>query len=102
MLPILILQPLLQPTMLFIFQNKWLQIMLKTVFLIVNSIATLVNCIDLEYYKYTLKRTTADVFSLFGLGSDISTLLPQYLKDFWYVILITIGIILFISWLYNK
>ena len=70
--------------------------------MVVNSIAILANCIDLEYYKYTLKRTTSDFFNLFGLGSDISTMLPQYIKDFWYVILIWIALTVFISWLYNK
>lgn len=83
-------------------RKRWWQILLKTVFIIPNSIAILANCIDLEYYKYTLKRTTSDFFDLFGLGSDISTMLPQYIKDFWYVILIAATLIIFISWLYNK
>lgn len=81
---------------------KWYQLILKSVFLISNSIAILANCIDLEYYKYTLKRTTADFFSLFMLGSDISTLLPQYIKDFWYVVVIWIVFTSIIIWLYNK
>jgi len=83
-------------------RKKWYQLILKTVFIVANSIAILANCIDLEYYKYTLKRTTSDFFDLFGLGSDISTMLPQYIKDFWYVILIWIALTVFISYLYNK
>lgn len=82
-------------------KRRWYTITLKAVFLTINSIAILANCVDLEYYKYTLKRTTADFFSLFGLGDDISTLLPQYAKDFWYVILIWIVLTVFISYLYR-
>ena len=83
-------------------KKKWYQRILKIVFLTVNGIAILADCVDLEYYKFTLKRTTSDFFDLFGLGSDISTMLPQYIKDFWYVILIATTLIIFISWLYNK
>jgi len=83
-------------------RKRWYQLILKTVFLIVNSISILANCVDFEYYKYTLKHTTADFFDLIGLGSDISTMMPQYIKDFWYVILIWIALTVFISWLYNK
>ncbi|MDO8661437.1 MAG: hypothetical protein Q7K43_06105, partial [Candidatus Woesearchaeota archaeon] len=60
-------------------RKKWYQLVLKIVFLTVNGIAIIADCIDLEYYKYTMKRTTSDFFDLFGLGSDISTMLPQYI-----------------------
>ena len=83
-------------------KRKIFQLVLKSIFLIVNSISILANCVDFEYYKYTLKHTTADFFDLFGLGSDMSTMLPQYAKDFWYVVLIWIALTLFISYLYNK
>jgi phosphoglycerol transferase MdoB-like AlkP superfamily enzyme len=74
----------------------------KVVFLAVNSIAILADCMDLEYYRFTHKRTTADFFDLFGLGSDIVTMIPQYIRDFWYIILLWIGITILITWLYNK
>ncbi|MBI3501024.1 MAG: sulfatase-like hydrolase/transferase [Bacteroidetes bacterium] len=83
-------------------RKNWWQLILKFFFLIPNSIAILANCIDLEYYKYTLKRTTADFFSLFSLGSDVTILLLQYVKDFWYVGLIWIALTISIWWLYNK
>ncbi len=83
-------------------RKRGYQIMLKTVFLIVNGIAILADGVDMEYYKYTLKRTTADFFDLFGLGSDMSNMLPKYARDFWYIILIVIVLIIILSWLYNK
>jgi len=78
------------------------QLLLKTVFILSNSIAILANCVDFAYYKFTLKHTTSDFFSLFGLGSDISTMMPQYIRDFWHIILIWILLTVFISFLYDK
>ena len=83
-------------------RKKPYQLLLKTVFIISNSIAILANCVDFEYFKFTLKHTTSDFFSLFGLGSDMSTMLPQYIRDFWHIIIIWILISLFITFLYNK
>lgn len=76
--------------------------MLKTVFIISNSISILANCVDFAYYKFTLKHTTSDFFSLFSLGSDIGTMLPQYIRDFWYIIFIWIALTVFMGWMYGK
>ena len=78
------------------------QLLLKTVFIISNSIAILANCVDFEYFRFTMKHATSDFFSLFGLGSDMFTMLPQYIRDFWHIILIWIALTVFIAWLYNK
>src|ERR1035437_1169540 len=68
------------------------RIILKGFFLIVNSLAILVNCIDLAYFQFTLKRTTADAFHLLGggIGNDLGRLLPLFLKEYWYVFFIWI------------
>ena len=70
----------------------------------VNSIAILANCVDLAYFRFTLKRTTADVFHFFGgeIGNDLATLLPVFLKDYWYVFIIWIAITLLLALLYNR
>lgn len=86
----------------FLKKAKWYQLTLKVLFITLNSIAILADCIDLTYYRFTLKRMTSDFFDLFRLGSDISTMLPRYIADFWYVIIIWIGITIFIGWLYGK
>lgn len=63
---------------------------LKILFLVINSVAILANCVDLAYFRYTLKRTTADVFHFFGggIGNDLVTLLPVFLRDYWYIFFI--------------
>lgn len=73
------------------------RLVLKYLFIIINSIALLANCIDLAYFKFTNKRTTADVFNFFGgqIGNDLGRLLPMFLKEYWYVFMIW-GILIWI------
>lgn len=82
--------------------KAWHRLMLKILFIIPNSIAILADCLDMAYFKFTLKRTTADFFDLFGLGSDISTLLPQYIRDFWYIVAIWIILVTGMVYLFNR
>ena len=65
------------------FKNrKGYQKALYIYFIIINSAALLFNFIDIEYFKFTNKRTTFDIFYLVGLGNDLWILLPQFLKDY--------------------
>jgi len=68
-------------------EKKPYQQILKWLFIVVNSLAMLANCVDFAYFRFTLKRTTADVFNFFGgeKGGDLGRLLPLFLKDYWYV-----------------
>lgn len=52
------------------------------------TICFFLNCADLEYYKFTLKRSTADLFGIAGGGDDLAHLAPVFAKDFWYVVVI--------------
>ena len=52
------------------------------------TICFFLNCADLEYYKFTLKRSTADLFGIAGGGDDLAHLAPVFVKDYWYVVLI--------------
>lgn len=53
-----------------------------------------VNLLDAEYFKFTLKRSTADFFQLISLGSDFQTLLPTFIKDYWYLIAVWIILVI--------
>ncbi len=64
------------------------------IFVLLNSIAILANCADIVYYRFTLKRTTADVFSFIGVGGEFDKLMPLFLKDFWYIAIIW-GVLVF-------
>jgi phosphoglycerol transferase MdoB-like AlkP superfamily enzyme len=48
----------------------------------------MLNFIDLIYFRFTLKRLTGDIFSYLTVGGDFGALVPQFLHDFWYVLVV--------------
>lgn len=67
-----------------------------------NVTAILFNAMDLEYFKFTLKRTTSDLFLTQGLAHDLSNLAGSFLIDFWYVVVIALAAIWISIKAYNK
>jgi len=82
--------------------NKNYQKLMFVLFILVNSLLLLANFIDIEYFKFTNKRTTFDVFSLIFTGDDIGVLIPQFLKDFWFIIFLWILLIAIMIFFYPK
>ncbi|HEX5002779.1 MAG TPA: sulfatase-like hydrolase/transferase [Bacteroidia bacterium] len=70
------------------FYRKSMQKTIAFVFIICNLPALLLNSVDLEYFKFQGKRTTADLFSLFTMGGDMANTLPAMARDFWYVLVV--------------
>lgn len=65
-------------------------------------VSVLFNLIDVEYFKFTLKRSTYDLFAFMGQGDDIYTLVPKFLSEFWYLDLLFVGFIIAIVFAYRK
>jgi phosphoglycerol transferase MdoB-like AlkP superfamily enzyme len=65
----------------------WFASLQKVLFHLSNACCFFLNCIDLEYYKFTLKRSTADLFGIATGGTDLGHLAPLFLVDYWYVVL---------------
>ena len=59
-------------------------------FYFVNIPFIILNNVDIEYFRFTQKRSTIDFFQLLQLGEDAKNILPQYLKDYWPITLFTI------------
>lgn len=57
----------------------------KVLFLFSTAIAIASNFLDFEYFKFTQKRTTADLFTTKGIEEDVFRLLPQFILDYWYL-----------------
>lgn len=57
----------------------------KVLFHVSNLCCFFLNCVDVEYYKFTLKRSTADLFGIATGGDDLAHLAPLFLVDYWYV-----------------
>ena len=70
--------------------NKHYQNILFLVFLIINSLLLITNIIDTKFFDFEHKRLTSDIFSSVWLGEDFRTLLPEFIKDYWYLIVIWI------------
>jgi phosphoglycerol transferase MdoB-like AlkP superfamily enzyme len=81
---------------------KSVKTIFKTVFYLFNLPFFLINTIDFAYYGFTFKRTTADFLNFVKTGDDVLTLLPQYVKDYWYLLLILIALIILTEYLYQK
>ncbi len=77
--------------------KKTYQGILNGYFYFINILGLMVNFIDTIYFRFTLKRLTGDIFMYLGVGGDFNKLIPQFLLDFWYVVLLLVVIsILFV------
>jgi len=86
-----------------IFQsNRKFQILLKILFLGVNSILLFTNFVDSEYFKFTNKRSTFDIFSMITTGNDFIHLIPVFLNDYWYTVLVWFITVLIMWKIYPK
>ena len=62
-------------------------------FYVMNSFGLMTNFIDTVYFRFTLKRMTADIFRFIKVGGDFDKLIPQFIQDFWYIILVWIAFV---------
>ena len=79
--------------------KKTYQKIVDIYFIIINSLAAAVSYIDTAYYPYVLKRMTCDIFSYLQIGFDFQALLPSFLKQFWYLLLLFFATIIVIIYL---
>lgn len=71
------------------YYSKGYQKTLSLIFILFNTFGLLLNFIDFAFFPYIQKRMTYDVVNFaFGGQSDILRLIPHFLSDFWYLVLI--------------
>lgn len=73
----------------FIFRKKYRKA-IKVLFYIVNLVFIAANFVDLEYYKFTGRRSSFDLITARGMEHEIGRLIPVFLMQFWYVPLLFI------------
>lgn len=61
-------------------------------FYIPNALAIGANLADVIYFRFTLKRTSGDVFNFAMNDGFFINLLPDFLRDFWYMFLLWGGL----------
>lgn len=78
------------------------QSLLKYLFFVFNGIGIAANLADFIYYKFTLRRTTADIFNEFEEGPGAGGLFFRFLIDYWYVTIFAAGIYWLMVFLYKR
>lgn len=63
---------------------------LKLLFFAVNLVFITANLVDLEYYKFTGKRSTYVLITATGMENEIGRLLLSFIVEFWYIPFITV------------
>lgn len=77
------------------------QKIIKWFFYFFNSIALLLSCIDIIYYRFTLRRTTTSVFKEFSHEQNKTSLGIKFLIDYWYILIIFLALVFLMVWLYK-
>jgi len=72
------------------------------IFIVTNAIALLPNFADIIYYRFTLKRTTGDIFDYLFVNNDLGTQFPQFIKDFWYIFVLYIFAIVILIYITRR
>ena len=80
--------------------NKGYQKAVSIVFYVVNTIGITLNMIDVVYYRFTMKRTTAGIFQEFENENPVNFI--SFIWDFWYVSILIIALVLFMIWVHRK
>jgi phosphoglycerol transferase MdoB-like AlkP superfamily enzyme len=75
---------------------------LRLLFFITNGLALAANVMDFVYYKFTLRRTTADVFEQFENETNLSGLFLSFITDYWYALVFWILLLVVMVILYNR
>lgn len=67
--------------------HKTYQLVLKWLFFIINLIFIATNFIDVEYFKFTSRRSTYSLITASGMEGDIGRLIPVFAKTYWPLVL---------------
>lgn len=83
-------------------ENRWYKLLQKLTFHLPFLLAIALNLVDTEYFNFTQKRSTADLFAIVSAGNDIGQLLTTFIKDFWFLIVCFIVLFVAMEWFYRK
>ena len=81
--------------------SDWYQRFLKWLFMLGNGAGLAFNLIDIIYYRYILKRTTASVFDIVAFDADNKNLIMRFFYDFSYIPAIFIVLVILLSVSYS-
>ena len=79
------------------FPTGWFERIQIGFFMLLAALSFFFNCVDIAYYNFTLRRSTADLLDIMGAGGDVYRLMPVFLRDYWYIALIFVAS-LWVAW----
>ena len=82
-------------------ENKWYLRILLWLFIITNALGLAFDTGDIFYFDYVLKRSTADVLNFAG-ETNAGLLAVQFMKDFWWGLLLFAGLMYLIYKWYHR
>jgi len=74
---------------------------IKSIYLICNSLAIFIQVGDTVFFPYVYKRSTGDIFKFLSLGSDTADIMPSVLKSYWYMLIVWVALIFLTYFLYT-
>ncbi len=72
-------------------RKRSFSIIADPIFYISNIVLLLPNLADSAYYPFSLKRMTFDIFKYISTGDDTASMMPQFIRDYWYLFFIWIA-----------
>lgn len=83
--------------------NKLYQLVLKVIFIIINSFCIIANLMDVAYFPFVHKRSQADALLFFNgqKGNDFFRLIPTFLAQYWYLLFI-VGLLIYLLYFFYK
>jgi arylsulfatase A-like enzyme len=74
----------------------------KYLYFITNGITLAANCMDTVYFRFTLRRTTFNVFREFSHGENLGGIFTKTIVENWYLALFFIGLIVLMVVCYGR
>jgi phosphoglycerol transferase MdoB-like AlkP superfamily enzyme len=81
--------------------NRAYQNVAKWIFVTVNSIAVIANCVDIVYFRYVNRRTTNTVFTEFQNEDNLLRIVSLEIFSHWYITLFVLAVIFAVYKLYR-
>ncbi|MFI5148568.1 MAG: LTA synthase family protein [Bacteroidia bacterium] len=81
--------------------NKWWQMLLKGVYLLVNGLGLAANCLDMGYFRFTLRRLRWDFLHTMQHGNDFAPI-RSYLLGYWHISLVFALLFWALIYFYNR
>jgi phosphoglycerol transferase MdoB-like AlkP superfamily enzyme len=83
-------------------KKGWSQNLASAFYILMLGAMNLLNCVDAEFFKFTARRSTDDIFEYAFLSDDIFNIGPNLLSHFWYLLVVFVLIMLLALWLFLK